>query len=333
MTKPIRKRDAAGGFELEGGTGGVTAFCSMGDVLEAYKVDRTFRIKSPQSIDPEDSNPDAPWVIAPSSKVGSGNSIVARVLLQSEEILKTLMFEDTSKDKLPILIHMHSCKESLLICESNANKIIDQIDSIIELINNNGLTKTQGGRGINPFPQVDGLEEACSTFLINANKSVRLMSAIPQKFFGLSGTIKNLEILHKKLVERFGESHHLSEFVRDNSGFSKWLIDLRNFHEHADLSRTVFTNFEITPAGLVRTPTWGIEGEVVKGPLALRGELVYALEYLMITIEAIFLHCVQASLTPNLPWVIYPTPDEELDITNPIKFRLTLDHTKMNFPE
>ena len=57
-------RDAAGSLELAGGTGGITAMCSCDEFLEVYKEDMTFRVKSPESVDPGRTNPNAPFVAA-----------------------------------------------------------------------------------------------------------------------------------------------------------------------------------------------------------------------------------------------------------------------------
>ena len=42
---------------------------SCGEFLEMYKVDKTFRVKSPESIDPEETNPNAMWVTSPTDDV------------------------------------------------------------------------------------------------------------------------------------------------------------------------------------------------------------------------------------------------------------------------
>ena len=66
-------RHAAGSFELKEGTGAITAMQPCGEFLEIYKIDKTFRVKSPESIDPEETNPNALWMTAPFDDVGSGN--------------------------------------------------------------------------------------------------------------------------------------------------------------------------------------------------------------------------------------------------------------------
>ncbi|MEW4983922.1 MAG: hypothetical protein AB1Y26_11845 [Cycloclasticus sp.] len=61
-------RHAAGSFELKEGTGPITGMQSCGEFLEMYKVDKTFRVKSPESIDPEETNPNAMWITSPTDK-------------------------------------------------------------------------------------------------------------------------------------------------------------------------------------------------------------------------------------------------------------------------
>lgn len=64
-------RHSAGSMELKEGTGPITAAFSCGSFLEIYKQDITFRIRTPEAIDPEELNPNAPWVASPVANVGS----------------------------------------------------------------------------------------------------------------------------------------------------------------------------------------------------------------------------------------------------------------------
>jgi len=150
-------RHSAGSFDLTEGTGPITAMCPCGEFLEIYKSDKTFRVRSPESIDPEETNPDAMWVVSPVADVGSANPIVARVLLQGHEILKSAAFDHDVNEE-DVTKQLHSCKELLLACESAVNKIRTSIDEIVHQINTSGLTRDNKGRGLNPFPQVPELE-------------------------------------------------------------------------------------------------------------------------------------------------------------------------------
>ncbi len=164
-TKKNLPRHGAGSMELQGGTGPITSMCSCGSFLEIYKQDKTFRVQTPESIDPDETNPNAPWVASPVADVGSSNLTVARVLLQAREMLDAAMF-DEELDKEAVILHLHSCKEMLLACERLATRLAGRIDEIIKQITEQGISRDNHGRGLNPFPHtcVHRRDSTCRAF-------------------------------------------------------------------------------------------------------------------------------------------------------------------------
>jgi hypothetical protein len=145
-------RDAAGSFELEGGTGGITAMCSCREFLEVYKEDVTFRIRTPESIDPDRTNPNAGFVAAMTDTVGSASLAVARILLQGCEIFEAAALTRTV-DKSAVIQALHSCKEAVVVCEKVAARVVDRVDAIVAEVKAGGLKRDSRGRALNPFPQ------------------------------------------------------------------------------------------------------------------------------------------------------------------------------------
>ncbi|MFE0500334.1 hypothetical protein ACFW0P_06060 [Lysobacter soli] len=133
-------RHGAGALKLEGGTGPITRSVNMGDWLEVYKADMTYRIQSPESIDPHETNPNAPWVVTPAAQVGSSNPTVARVLLQSEEIIDAAMLVERI-DKDAVMLVLHGLKEAILTCEAISSKVCDRIDSVIAAVLDDGIAR------------------------------------------------------------------------------------------------------------------------------------------------------------------------------------------------
>jgi hypothetical protein len=66
----------AGHMKLEGGIDSITRMCSTGDFLEIYKVDRTFRIHKPKSMDVCENDPNMPWMSQQIANVGSANEMI-----------------------------------------------------------------------------------------------------------------------------------------------------------------------------------------------------------------------------------------------------------------
>jgi hypothetical protein len=327
-TKKNLPRHAAGSFELKEGTGPITAMCTCGSFLEIYKQDKTFRVQTPESIDPDETNPNAPWVTSPVSDVGSSNPIVARVLLQGHEILKTAGFDD-HVNKEAVTIHLHGCKESLLACEKIARRVAANIDCIVTQVTENAISKDNHGRGLYPFPQVQDLDTDCGTFLIQANRTIKKICELPQHFYPLAKTDSNFDHLSKRLAESVGEESPLTVFVRENCDGVRYLIDLRNFHEHPKQLQTVIENFRVLPDGRIQVPMWHLAGAKPTEAHPIREEMAATIDFLRDMAEAMLIHLVMQRVSRRLPYIVEETPDDKLDSRLPIKYRLSLDISRL----
>lgn len=325
-------RHAAGSVELKEGTGPITAMCACSSFVEIYKQDKTFHIQPPEVIDPDETNPNAPWVTSPVSDVGSSNPIVARVLLQGQEILKTASFDDYV-DKEAVNTRLHGCKESLLVCEKIALRIAANIDSIIAKVTESGISRDHQGRGLNPFPQVADLDSDCGTFLVQANRAIRLICELPQNFFSLERVDSNFDFLSKRLSAVVGEESPLTIFVKKNADGVRYLIDLRNFHEHPKQIRTIIENFRVLPDGQIQSPMWYLSGDKLSEPHPIREEMAAAVDFLRDMAEAMLIHLVMQRVSCKLPFVIEVIQDDKLDPILPIKYRLSLDISRLSFRE
>ncbi len=116
-------RDAAGHLDLNEGTGGVIAMCSCDGFLEVYKQDLTYRIQTPETIDPDRINPYTPFVAAVTDNVGSSNPIVARVLLQGLDILNGAVFARPI-DEEAVTRELHAITEALVACHKVAERVV-----------------------------------------------------------------------------------------------------------------------------------------------------------------------------------------------------------------
>jgi hypothetical protein len=321
-------RHDAGSMELLGGTGPITTMCSCGSFLEIYKQDKTFRIQTPESIDPDDTNPNAPWVASPVADVGSSNLTVARVLLQAREMLDAAMF-DEELDKEAVILHLHNCKEMLLACERLATRLAGRIDEIIKQISEQGISKDNHGRGLNPFPQVQDLDLDCGAFLTQANRAIKLICELPALFVKLDKTDSNFDHLSKRLSETLGEESPISSFVRENAGGVRYLIELRNFHEHPKKVKTVIENFRVLPNGQIQTPAWYLEGQGRADPHPIKEEIAASVNFIRDVAEIMLIHLLMYRISKNFPFFIQEIPEDEIVSTLPIRYRLAIDVTRM----
>jgi hypothetical protein len=299
--------------------------CSSGEFLEVYKKDMTFRVKTPESIDPGRTNPNAPFVVAVSDNVGSASSTVARVLLQGRDILQSALFQE-KVDTPSIVQILHACKEALVVCEKVAGRVASQVDTIVGEIQASGLERDSRGKALNPFPQVSDLEANATAFLIHAKRSIHTICRLPSMFLPVPAKDNNFDALGKTLASAIGTQAPITEFVRANAPGVRYLIELRNHQEHPDIKRTVIDNFAVMPNGTISVPMWYVSGET---PRPIGEEMPGAVTFLVQMAEAMLIHLVMHTVDKRFPFIIQELDAGQVNPEMPIKYRLSIDVSKL----
>jgi hypothetical protein len=328
MDKKNLPRHAAGAFELKEGTGGITGMCPCGDFLEIYKIDKTFRVQSPESIDPQQTNPNAMWVTTPISDDGSKNPIISRTMLQSHEILKGAWFE-RDIDKKAIILTLHACKENLLACDKIAKKISNQTNNIITKIQGEGIGTEKNARGLNPFPHITDLITDCDTFLTKAKRAIKSICELPLHFYSIDSSDNNFQNLSRCLASIIRPDSRLLNFINENAALIKHIIDLRNYKEHPGNRKTIIDNFRCTPDIKIVVPQWYITGKDSTPPTPIKEEMGDIVNYLLEITETMLILLVMDAVKKGIPFIIEKTPDSQINPAAPIKFNLSIDISKM----
>lgn len=324
-TKKHLPRDSAGSLELQGGTGGITAICSCAEFLEVYKEDVTFRVRTPESIDPGRTNPNAPFVAAMSDSVGSSSPAVARILLQGRDILDAASLEPRV-DKPAVVQALHSCKEAVVICEKVAARVAGRVDAIVGEIQASGVKRDSRGRALNPFPQVPDLDSDVSTFLIHAKRAIYDICRLPSMFLPVPAKDNNFDDLGKTLERAIGAGAPITGFVQRSASVVRYLIELRNWQEHPGAKRTVVENFAVTPDDKISPPTWYVSGET---PSPVGTDMRAATQFLVEIAEGILIHLVMHTIDKRFPFIIEEDEPARVDPKKPIKYRLSVDVSKL----
>jgi hypothetical protein len=308
-------RDAGGSIEITEGTGPLRAIISTGDLLELFKVDTTFRIQTPEGIDPGRTNPNAPFTVSLVQNVGTSNRIVARVLLQGDQILN--VSPGTQAEKDAIRKQLHDCKEHLLRCETSANQLRAKIDALTIKLETTGIP--QQGRVIKPFPHVENLEADCSAFLVEVNRAIKVISGLPSLFIQLERKDRNFDYLGQRLAAKIGADEELTKFVNSVAGDIARLVDLRNFLEHPDKVRTVVNNFKLLPDGTLNPPTWHLSGQA---PRPIAAEMVDAIHFLVCVSELMLIYLVMYSGRARFAFSVEEIAEDQRDRDFPVKYKV-----------
>lgn len=324
MDKTRRRgsRYEAGQIELEGGTGGIVQMVGCADYLEIYKVDRTFRVKTPETLDPDETNPDMMWVVEQAAEVGSQNPVVARVLLQGKEMLDSALLAP-KVDKDDIVQALHAYKETLLACDREYEHIKLKIEGEVDRVRRESLATQNRGRVVAGFPHVADLESHATSFLTFSKRCIQQQARIFDLFFGTQIYSPHFHKIREWIAENLSKESPLHSFFEDQEPRVKYVLSLRNGLEHpVPGPRTVIENFRLAPDGEIHTPRWYLEGEVPRPILeesdALRRSLLKMVETLVI------LSALERTES-DFPYVVYTIPKGERRKECPMKYRLSVD--------
>jgi hypothetical protein len=323
--QPKNLRECGGSLELQGGTGTVLHMIGLESFLEAYKSDTTFRIQTPEGIDPKNTNPNAPFVVTRIDGVGSSNLAVARILLQGNEILKQGVFV-SQFDKVATLNQLYACKEQLVICEQIAERIGGKTEEIVELIQKQEIGRDKTGRAINPLPQVKDLFVDTAAFLIHSKRTLSEITALISITMGLEVQGSSFTELGRKLEASLGSTDSLTRYVREQEETVTYLVDLRNFQEHPKKRQTIIKDFHVLSDGTISPPLIYLSDEE---PQILHEQLRAASGYLMRLTEAVFINVVLARLVNNFPFYIEEIEADAIKAECPIKYRLSIDFSRL----
>ena len=320
MTVPS-SREAPISLELRGGTGSILHIVSLADFVEAYKVDTTFRVETPETIDPENANPKAPCVVTQIDGVGASSPAVARTIVQGKMMLGSGLFDDDF-DKDAVLNQLHACKEQLVVCEQTADRIAQRVEGLVARIQTEGIGRDNRGHALNPVPQVQGLLADTTAFLIYAKRSVAQVTSLVATALGIKANGPRFDKLANRLATHIGANAELVEFVREQESSVKHLIDLRNKQEHPGHISTVVKDFRVLPSGAISAPVLHLSNEE---PQELHEVVCNAAGYLVGLTEAVFIRLIAVRLSKRLPFFIQETPDQDMDPQCPIRYRLSID--------
>jgi hypothetical protein len=320
--KTFLPRDAAGSFSLPPEAGAIKRMVGLDGVMEFYTVRATYRVKSPDNLDPSRTIPNMPWSQSAHASVGASNPIVARIFLQSLDAMHNWPLRNGNVET--IKCHLHACKEEAIICEAGYMKIKPEYDSAITRINERKLTVQ---RNMIECPSLVNLRDEATAFLTSAKRALQSVGEVFNQFFAPDGkkpfvNNANFKFAITRLESIQPVNQHFLDYLQKAEPIAKRFVDLRNGLEHqTEKDFTAIENFQLTPKGIA-PPVWRRNGSTAEGPVL--EEMQFFIQFIIEFCEHVFFFGLIDNIAPNFPikFQVEPLPDAEIDVECPIRFRL-----------
>ena len=293
---------------------------AFGDFIEIYSATSTARM---QNLSGPDNSAASPIVITQDRSIGSRNLIVARVLLQSCDLIDRLQWPESRKTQ--VRRALLSCKDALVACNSIARRVLEQDKAICDQLRVYGVG--DGGNSLH-LPQVVSLNEEVSSYLIGLARAVRSIYDVLHIILEMeSRKKKNFDSLSKTLEAKFGIDFVLLKYVNEHASRVREIISMRNYDEHpgGDGNFTVVRNFHVE-GKRIKAPTWHLHGKISTEPKRIADDMVELVQFVSRLAETSVILAVDAII--KAPWVIVRIPPEHISADWPIAVRMTIEQQR-----
>jgi len=260
---------------------------------------------------------------------GTTNPIVARLSLQTLEILKQCNVSKDIQDKIGDL-YLNSLQKKLLRCWEIEERFKKEFVAVV------GKYKppTAANAPVE-VPQIARLEEECHNFLYEAKNYIRDLLQVLNYLYGtafvdaseFSRAKKGSQSLVEFAEKTFGADDGKTKFLKEAVLSVEELIAMRNSVEHPEgLSGKLFiANFTLGAGRKLDEPTWHREkdGKLVTEPSSIRSDLEASIGNLLTLGEDVFVSWASDHLQVPAMMRVAFIPEERRNPLCPIKWTVT----------
>ncbi|PLU57382.1 hypothetical protein BMJ20_33505 [Sinorhizobium medicae] len=260
------------------------------------------------------------------SNHGASHPVVARLTLQTDDLLKAAGFGKETREAV-MEVYM-GLQTRLLHCYDLADKIFTERDRTMNAF------LLELSKGNHSLPFVIDLQVNAESFLLAAKQYLRDLVKALNLLFGANLPVdakvfwnkagpENSEIV-KWATAKFGTDHHITRMFADDNGWISELVKKRNAVEHpGDKNGTlIIENFRVKN-GAVVPPTWYRDGSKNPTPSEIFRDL-RAMRENMLTLgeDMVVVAIEQKGLHEILR--IAEIPEDKRDPKTPKRFQIVL---------
>jgi hypothetical protein len=257
---------------------------------------------------------------------GTSNPMVARLSLQTLEILKQCKASKEVKDAIGDL-YLNSLMKPLLRCfeiEERFKKGFSEAAAAYK--------PPASPNSPVEIPQIEKLEEDCRNFLYEAKNYIRDVLKVVNALYGTSFTEasefskarKGSKSLIEFTTEKFGPDDARTKMLVEAVSAVEELIAMRNAVEHPDgySGTLVIENFRREPDQKLSEPVWHRvkDGKNITEPSSIRSDFDAAIHNLLTLGEDVFVSWANENLEVPDMMQITLIPEGQRDPKNPAKY-------------
>lgn len=299
--------------------GKITALINLDGKLISFTENRIVEIVPAENIDPENEQPQTRHSYQYIADIGSSNSYVARTIIQSKDILDSVILHKNI-DKQAILDHVWKSTNLLLKCENSYYGIYKQVIDLMKKCD--AIINEHKGKGSIPsLPQVANLEQSVESFLGNAKRFLEFTYALLNKFYGTPNYEANFSSYRNWMMENKPECTKIIDALEQDKEwvqFISWSRNALDINHSRDGFKVTIENFKLYKGNKFSSPSWQYDfternGKKQKEPSDITVDMNIYMHNMTTFFEELFLLCIQDNWLNDYNFEIYRKKDDEIN--------------------
>lgn len=270
------------------------------------------------------------YVVVKTSNHGTNNPIVARLSVQSQQLMEPFSLPDGKKKKIWAVLH-DKVQQQLLSCYDIWIQVASRESEIVAKVEENGIQTQSNGR-VATIDQIENLYHLSSSFLYSAKSTLRDIKLMICEFYETDPDIKNVEeknfgYLEKWAKKRFGKADEFTKLISED--FRLWIDEIyskRNAVEHPGGHSGHLEIFNFTAVQEPETKKWkGVFPQWRRNqdqPSSITKDMQVSIENLLNFAEDVLVACLRKAGS-MIPVVFHEILDVSRDLECPIRLRVT----------
>lgn len=271
-----------------------------------------------------------PFVIKQITEHGTRNPIVARLGLQTMDILKHTSVAQEERDAVGA-IYLDTLQPKLLRCWEIKEHFRAAFDEKLA-----EYAPPQGPKHPIHVPQIPRLEQECHNFLYEGKNFVRGVLQVYNELYGtafeeaseLSRSKSGRPTLVQHATDAFGANDPRTAFIRDSSDKLIDVVWMRNAVEHDGgySGSLIIENFELSASHCLRQPSWRREknGLIEFGPSSIKADFERGVHNMLIFAEDMLASWADGNLVHPHMLSLQEIPEEARDPVCPVRYTVSV---------
>ena len=288
-----------------------------------------------ESIDPENEYPETRHNFQGIYNIGAKNSFVARTIIQSNEILNSLILRQ-GLDKQKILDHIWICSKLLFNCQESYYKIFQQTTKLRHECNSL-IIEYRKKSFIPQLPQVENLEQHVVSFLGYAKRFLEATHKLFCIFFDSPNFTSNFKAYRDWIAKNESKCEELIRVLDQDKVWIKLIAWYRNAldanHSKPNFKVTI-ENFKLHKGNKFSNPSWRYDfrektkGSLQEGASDIITDMDIHLTNMLTFFEKIFLLCVKDNWDNRFKFKLFKHPEDKINKKCPSLYFVSLKLNK-----